>query len=382
MNKSSFPEQKFIGDLLKITIREIDEIHKNEVLKKNEGFFFPLTINKKGELELVTSKNWTCGFFPGTLWYMYEWTKDTFWLENARRYTALIEMEKLNATTHDVGFKIFCSFGNGYRLTGDEAYREIMIETANTLITRFNKKVGCIRSWDNNHRQWDFPVIIDNMMNLELLFWATKATDDSTYYNIAVSHAYTTLREHFRADGSSYHVIDFNPETGEVQNRHTHQGYSHESSWARGQAWGLYGFTMAYRETGITEFLTQAEIIAKFILNHPNLPKDLVPYWDFNAPEIPNEPRDASAAAIMASALFELSSCLPEKSNYYRVIANRIHESLIRNYLSVFGENKGFLLKQSVGNKPRIIQVGVPLVYADYYFVEALIRNIRASYLY
>jgi unsaturated chondroitin disaccharide hydrolase len=370
-------EQEFAIHQLQVAVEYIEPI-VNDQLTSNSGntiLVSPRALEENGELILVASRDWTSGFFPGNLWFMYEWTGDNYWLEKAKTFTSFIEEEKYNGITHDMGFKIYCSFGNGYRLTKDPNYHDVMIHAANTLITRFNETVGCLRSWDHNTDKWDFPVIIDNMMNLELLFWASRATGDSVYYDIAVSHAMKTMQEHFRPDGSSFHVIDFDPETGEVQNRHTHQGYSHESAWARGQAWGFYGFTMAYRETGIDLFLKKAEEIIDYMLFHPNMPDDLVPYWDFNAPEIPNEPRDVSAAAITASALYEISTMPTERSDFYRGKANAILENLTKYYQSVPGENHGFLLIESTGSKPHNGEVAVPLIYADYYYLEALLRK-------
>src|SRR5215203_1891363 len=259
------------------------------------------------ELKLVPSRDWTSGFFPGELWFLYEYTKKDEWKKQAQDFTANIEREKTNGGTHDMGFKIYCSFGQGYRLTKDAHYKEVIIQSAKTLVTRFNTKAGVIRSWDHHKEQWDYPVIIDNMMNLELLFEASKLSGDPSFYKIAVAHANTTMKNHFRHDYSSYHVVDYDTATGETKKKQTAQGYADESAWARGQAWGLYGFTMCYRETKDKKYLDHAEHIAAFILSHTNLPKDLVPYWDFNAPNIPNEPRDASAGALIASALYELS---------------------------------------------------------------------------
>ncbi|MBC8006204.1 MAG: glycoside hydrolase family 88 protein, partial [Verrucomicrobia bacterium] len=305
---------------------------------------------------------------------LYQSTGDIKWEQQARAFTSKIEKEKMNGGTHDMGFKIYCSFGNGYRLTNDPGYKEVIIQSAKTLSTRFNPKVGCIRSWDHNKDKWDYPVIIDNMMNLELLFAATHMTGDSSFYKIAVSHANTTMQNHFRSDFSSYHVIDYDPITGNVTKRNTHQGFSHESAWARGQAWALYGYTMCYRETKNPKYLELAEKIAGFILNHPNLPADLVPYWDFNASGIPNEPRDASAASIIASAFYELSA-YSEKGKYYRGLADKIMENLTTDYRSSLGENKGFILVHSTGSKPMNSEVDVPLNYADYYYLEALFRS-------
>ncbi|MBO2543176.1 glycoside hydrolase family 88 protein [Salegentibacter sp. BDJ18] len=354
----------------RIMLKEIGKAKKTAP----EEAVVPRTLTESGDLHLVKSKDWTSGFFPGTLWYIYENTGDQYWLEQAQKYTAKIEQEKFDVGTHDTGFKIYCSFGNGYRITNKEEYKKVIVQTAKTLSKRYNPEVGAIRSWDHNTDKWDYPVIIDNMMNLELLFAATRFSGDSTYYDIAVDHANTTLKNHFRKDYSSFHVIDYNPETGEVENRNTHQGYSDESAWARGQAWGLYGYVFSYRETHNKRYLAQAENIADFILNHPKLPKDMVPYWDFDAPDLENEPRDVSAAAIIASALYELSTFSSGKKKY-RQAADRILSSLSTKYTSPKGDNKGFILQNSTGHKPHNSEVDVPLNYADYYYLEALHRR-------
>jgi unsaturated chondroitin disaccharide hydrolase len=334
----------------------------------------PRSLDNKGELKLVASRDWTSGFFPGVLWFLYEYTGKNEWKQQAMASTAKIEREKLNAGTHDMGFKVYCSFGTGYRLINDAHYKDVIVQSAKTLSTRFNPVIGCIRSWDHNRDKWGFPVIIDNMMNLELLFAATQLTGDSSFYKIAVSHANTTMKNHFRADYSSWHVIDYDTVTGQVVKKNTHQGYSHESAWSRGQAWGLYGYTMCYRFTKDKRYLEQANKIAAFILNHPRMPKDLVPYYDFDAPGIPNEPRDASAAAVTASALYELSLYNKEKEKSYRKTADAIVKNLTKSYRSPIGENKGFLLIHSTGSKPGNSEVDLPLSYADYYYLEALLR--------
>ena len=339
----------------------------------SEEQFSPRTI-QNGQLRLVASRDWTSGFFPGVLWFLNEYTGNGEWKTQAESFTAKMEREKTNATTHDMGFKVYCSYGTGHRLTNNPAYREIIIQSAKTLSTRFRPIIGCMRSWDHSRDKWGFPVIIDNMMNLELLFAATRFTGDSSFYNIAITHANTTMKNHYRPDYSSYHVIDYDTLSGQVLKRNTHQGYSHESTWSRGQAWGLYGYTMCYRETKNPKYLEHAEKIAAFLLNHPNMPKDLVPYWDFNAPKIPNEERDASAAAIMASALYELST-YSSKGGSYRKAANTILENLTKSYRSPIGQNKGFVLLHSTGSKPSNSEVDVPLNYADYYYLEAVLRS-------
>lgn len=351
----------------------LKEIPKGE--NQNGTLVSPRTI-EYGKLKLVASKDWTSGFFPGELWYLYELTKNDKWKQEAIKFTASIEKEKLNGGTHDMGFKIYCSFGNAYRLTKSEHDKEVIIKAAKTLSTRFNPKVGAIRSWDHHADVWKFPVIIDNMLNLELLFEVTKLTGDSSFYKIAVAHANTTMKNHFRPDYSTYHVVSYNPETGAVEKKNTHQGYSDASAWARGQGWALYGYTMCYRKTKDPKYLTQAQHIADFILNNKNMPADLVPYWDFDAPNIPNEPRDASAAAVISSALLELST-YTTSSNEYLEKANQILIYLASKYTFKPGEGKGFILDHSTGSKPQESEVDVPISYADYYYLEALTRSNR-----
>lgn len=336
--------------------------------------FSPRTI-ENGRLKLVTSRDWTSGFFPGVLWMLYGYTGKPEWRQQAEAFTAPEERESVNGTTHDVGVKVFNSFGAGYRVTRDTAYRRVIITAARTLSRRFNPRVGAIRSWDHHRELWQYPVIIDNMMNLELLFEATRLTGDSTFYRMAVSHANTTMKNHFRPDYSSYHVVDYDTVTGRVRRRMTWQGFSDSSAWARGQSWGLYGYTMCYRYTHDPAYLRQAEHIAAFILHHPHLPADKVPYWDFDAPGIPAEPRDASAAAVLASGLYELSGYSAHGA-YYRKSADTILVSLTGDYRTPIGEDKGFLLLHSTGTRPTNTEVDEPLSYADYYYVEALLRSI------
>lgn len=366
----------FAGQQLKYAFTQIDSAKASmpeEQLKRKP--VSPRTIEDNGALRLVASRDWTSGFFPGELWYMYEYTQDDFWKKQAQAFTANIEDQKTNGGTHDMGFKMYCSFGNGYRLTNDANYKNILLESAATLITRYKPTIGCIRSWDHSRDKWQCPVIIDNMMNLELLYWAFKETGDSVYYNIANTHARTTIKNHFRDNYSSYHVVDYDTITGDVLHKHTHQGYNHESAWLRGQAWGLYGYTMCYRETKLPEFLSQAENIANYIFTNPTMPEDMVAYWDFDAPGIPNEPKDASAAAVMACAMYELSMYNPEKAALYKKWADTIVESLSKNYRAQLDGDRGFLLLHSTG--AHNFERDVPLVYADYYFLEALLKKAK-----
>ena len=353
-----------------------------EKLEKNGKPWAPRTVDTKGNI--VYARNvwdWTSGFFAGSLWYLYNLTGDEKWKTLAKKYTEALKQQQYITSHHDIGFIIGCSYLNGMRM-GQEAYDTIIVQAAKSLSTRFRSGAGVIQSWNTRtgwqaQRGWECPVIIDNMMNLEILFEATSLSGDSTFYNMAVSHADMTLKNHFRMDGSSYHVVDYDMRTGKVRSRCTAQGYSDESAWARGQAWALYGYTMCYRETGRPEFLQQAEKVEKYIFNNPTLPADLIPYWDFNAPGIPNEPRDASAASCMASALYELSTYVPEKKEQYKQEADKILQNLTHSYRAQLNGAKGFLLLHSTGSKPHDSEIDVPLSYADYYFLEALLRKAK-----
>jgi len=335
----------------------------------------PKTYMAAGDkLETSDADWWTSGFYPGTLFYLYEFSHDTALLREATDRLRLLEKEQYNKGTHDLGFMMYCSYGNGLRLLGNPEYKDVLLNSARSLSTRFNPTIGCIRSWDS--KPWKYPVIIDNMMNLELLFWATKESGDSSFYRIAVTHANTTMKNHFRPDHSSFHVIDYDTATGAVLAKKTAQGYADSSAWARGQSWGLYGYTVMYRSTHDARYLEQAEHIAHFILSHPNLPSDKIPYWDYNAPGAPPALRDASAAAVMASALIELSGYVePALGQEYLNVAEQIIVNLSSNtYKAVVGSNGGFIIRHSVGHLPAHSEVDVPLTYADYYFVEAMLR--------
>lgn len=329
---------------------------------------------KDGKLETSSCYWWCSGFFPGELWYLYEYTKDPELKRYAELYTDRLEKVQYVKTNHDVGFMLYCSYGNGYRLTGNERYKEILVQGARSLITRYNPNVQAIRSWGNGPTP--YLVIIDNMMNLELLTWAGRTTGDSTFTNIATRHADTTLKNHFRSDYSSYHVLTYDTLSGVAIRKQTRQGYADESAWARGQAWGLYGYTMMARETGNDIYLQQAKHIADFLMNHPRMPEDKIPYWDFDVPEIPNTPRDASSASIMASALIELSQLdkSSDASSYLAYAEEQLRSLTSPEYLADKGTNCNFILKHSTGYFKANSEVDVPLTYADYYYVEALMR--------
>lgn len=357
---------------------------RNDKTNLAEHRVSPRTIKADGSLGMVGPRDWCCGFFPGELWQMYEYTHDDYWRQEALSATWLIEDVKYHRGSHDLGFVCNNTFGRGYEDTREQSLRDVLLYTTRTLCTRYNPTVGCIRSWDHNPDKWKYPVIVDNMMNLEMLFHVTQLTGDSTYWKIAVSHADVTMRNHFRPDASSFHVVDYDPTDGSVRIRQTHQGYSDDSFWSRGQGWGLYGYTMCYRFTRDPKYLEQAQRIAQFWFSLANMPTDGVPYWDMKEPTIaqnlagqddPSVPRDASAAALIASALYELATYVPEQHDFYRQQADHIMDSLDAHYRAATGGDYGFLLLHSTGHKPANSEVDVPLSYADYYYLEAAMRR-------
>jgi hypothetical protein len=344
-----------------------------DALKDKEGAL-PRSF-EKGQLQTIRYDHWVSGFFPGVLWYLYENTGDQQLRDYAELYTARVEPAKKVTNTHDLGFMLYCSFGNGYRLTGNRHYLDVINEGTQSLLTRWNPKLGVIKSWDSNPR-WQYPVIIDNMMNLEMLCFMTREFSDRKYENIAERHAQTTMKNHFRPDFSTFHVVSYDTITGQLHAKNTAQGYADNSSWSRGQAWGLYGYTMMYRETLNPIYLEQARKIGTFLMNHPRLPKDKVPYWDYDAPDIPKAKRDASAAAVMASALIELSQLDPTDMapKWLELAEQQLRTLSSPEYLAEEGEQGGFIIKHGVGHLTAKAEVDVPLTYGDYYYVEALMR--------
>lgn len=334
----------------------------------------PRTIGKRNVFTTSNAGAWTSGFFPGVLWYLYEASGDDSLKQYAENYTKRVEKEQFTTNNHDVGFILYCSFGNGWRLTGNDDYKKVLLQGAQSLSTRFNPTVGCIKSW--NRKPWQYPVIIDNMMNLELLLWASQNSEQTKFGEMARSHADVTMKHHFRPDYSCYHVVSYDTITGQSEAKCTYQGYADDSDWSRGQAWALYGYTMMYRETKQKKYLDQAIHVARFIMAHPQLPEDKIPYWDFDDPDIPATPRDASAGAVIASALIELSRYTKGRfsKECLAVAETQLKTLTSPEYLAEPGTNCNFILKHSVGNKPKNREVDVPLTYADYYYVEALLR--------
>ncbi|GAA4951977.1 glycoside hydrolase family 88 protein [Algibacter agarivorans] len=354
--------------------KELENRYDKLLHYKVDSLAFPRSFShEKQEIKKVPSKDWTSGFFAGNLWQIYELTGNVDFKTKAKHWTAFIEKEKYNDRTHDMGFKVFCSFGNGLKHADNQTYKDIIVESATTLSTRFNKKIGSIRSWDFNRDVWQFPVIIDNMMNLELLFEATKISGDSTFHKLAVTHANTTLKNHFRPDNSCYHVVDYDTISLQPRMKVTHQGFGDETSWARGQGWAIYGYTMTYRYTKDPKYLERAIATAGFFLNHKNLPEDGIPYWDFDAPNIPNASRDVSAGAIVASALVELYGYTKNEDylNYSKKVANTMTSS---KYILPSDVDIPFILDHSFGDWSKRSEMDEPIVYGDYYYLETLLR--------
>jgi hypothetical protein len=375
MNLSAIAQKadmkKLIAENFAFADKQYHVLMQNTVPNK-----MPQSFDSSKREVISMGRTWWCtGFYPGTLINIFNETKDSSLWYEALRILKIIEPNQYYTGNHDLGFMMYCSFGKAYALTHDTAYKNILFNSAKSLSTRFRPGIPAIQSWSNVDK-FSCPVIIDNMMNLELLEWVSQNGGSASYAKIAVQHANTTLKNHFRSDYSSYHVVDYDTATGKVLQKRTHQGYADNSAWSRGQAWGFYGYVMMYRFTKDEAYLSLAKHIAQFILKHPNLPKDMIPYWDFDDKAIPNVPRDASAAAITASALLELGQYVSGKEKqYYVESAGKILKTLSSPaYRSPLGGNGGFILMHSTGALPMKSEVDVPLIYADYYFLEALKR--------
>ena len=374
-------EEKITKSISEEKIDSVNQLAANQYLsmaKNLEESRYPKTFYpENNKFETSNSGWWTSGFYPGTLLYLYEETGEDSLKIEAERILIDLKREESNTSTHDLGFMMFCSFGNANRIDPKPEYQEILMNSAKSLATRYNDTVKAIRSWDsaswNKAGEDDLVVIIDNMMNLELLFWATEHSGDSTYYDIAVNHANTTMENHFREDYSSYHEVIYDEATGDVKKQITNQGFADDSNWARGQAWGLYGYVVIYRATKDDKYLEMAKNIAEVILNDPNMPEDKIPFWDFDTDKIPDDLKDSSAAAVMASALLELYE-YTDDAEYFTVAEEMLESLSSPEYLADQDELGGFLLKHGVGNMPNNTEVDVPLTYGDYYFVEALKR--------
>ncbi len=392
---SLIKDSLFISENFKNAQKHLNKMLDVADVKKLQ---YPRTINKNGVLVTTDMYDWTPGFFPGLLWNTYEFNQDDKLQAEAIKWTQSLEPLKNFEEHHDLGFMMYCSYGNAYRFTKNKLYKDILVQSARSLSTRYNATTGSIKSWNtfnswHGNKKYSFPVIIDNMMNLELLFFASAVTGDTSFKHIALTHALNTMKNQIRSDYSSYHVVCYDTLTGKVECTETAQGLADNSTWARGQAWGIYGFTMVYRESKDKRFLKTAQGMADYFINHPNLPADKVPYWDFNLLEKGYIPgvnsnannvkdlfRDASAASITASALLELSLYSGVKGKkYYDFAIQILHSLASANYIAAPGTNANFILKHSVGSIPHNGEIDVPLIYADYYFLEALNRYNQMS---
>lgn len=347
----------------------------NQLKEVTDTVCFPRSTKEDGSYRLENAKDWTSGFYPGSMWLAYELTGNEALAEEARKYTNRLEDIQYYTGNHDIGFMMYCSYGQALRLKSESKDKQILMNSSESLCARFSPEIGLIRSWDFG--DWSYPVIIDNMMNLEMLFWASEETGNSKYRDIAMAHADKTLKNHFRENMTSYHVVSYSVPSGKVESKGTFQGYSDSSAWARGQAWGVYGYTMCYRFTENPAYLEVAHKIAQFIMKNRPSENDYIPYWDYDAPNIPDAPRDASAAAVTASALLELYGYTDDEKlsdSYVEYAENILKQLSSPDYLAKENENKGFILKHSVGSFPHDSEVDVPLNYADYYYLEALKR--------
>ncbi len=371
-NSTNLPKD-FLADIdrieskLRILVDQYAEV-------STDGLIAPKTM-KNGKLVMVPASDWTSGFFAGELWMMYDLTSDQYWKEKALRSTLLLENEKWNGNTLNMGVKMYCSFGKALKYTGDPKYRDILIQSARTLAIRFKPSVGCIRSWNYDSDKWEFPTTVDNIMNLELLFWAAKETGNALFKEIAVKHAEKTMENHFAEDFSTYHLVDYNPNTGQVQNKITLQRYSDESCSCLDQAWGLSGFTMVYRETGDEKFLKHAENIAFYLLNNSDILEDITSCCASDGSDISDKQDDVLAATIIASALYELST-FSQHDEMYLDAADKLFESLTSDqFFDSVQDSHGFLLKHPTGSRPHQLETDIPLVYSDYYFIEMILRK-------
>ncbi len=320
----------------------------------------------------VNVYDWTSGFYPGVLWFAYEQTQDAELKAKAELFTEpLSQVAYATARDHDIGFMIYCSYGNGYRLTGNPEYKKAMLSAADTLATLFNPTVGTIHSWPFKP-EYEHNTIIDNMMNLELLFWASKNGGGKRLEDIAVSHAEVTQKYIVRPDSAVYHLGQFTHE-GEFVRGVAHQGYADESMWARGQAWGIYGYAICYREVGRKDFLATSMKLADHFMNR--LPEDGVPFWDYDDPAIPSSPKDASAAAVAASGMLELSILLDDQAlsqKYYNNAVELLAAISTDDY--ILGDESAAILDHSTGHHPKGWEIDVPIIYGDYYYLEALTK--------
>ncbi|WP_159519740.1 glycoside hydrolase family 88 protein [Sunxiuqinia indica] len=367
--KLEFDEQQMLDYTVEKVIASLSSMSCGDSLPRN-------IYSGQTDWNLVGINDWCSGFWPGILWYAYEESKNPDILASAQGFTEpLGGVLEVPVDNHDLGFMLYSSYGNGFRLTGNPAYQDVILTSADSLATLYNSKVGTILSWPSMREKMNWPhnTIIDNMINLELLFWASKNGGSQHLYDIAVKHAETCMTTLIRPDYSTYHVAVFDTIDGHFIKGVTHQGYADNSMWARGQSWGIYGYTMAYRETGDERFLDLATKLADRFLER--LPEDGIPYWDFDDPKIPDAPKDASAACVAASALLELSSFMDNENLKagYKNAAIKMLSILSTDAYLANGKNQAFLM-HSTGHYPNGSEIDASIIYADYYYIEALTR--------
>lgn len=368
-NKETFNPQPHIDYCVERAEYMAKSYEKSHLLPRN-------ILQGQTEWNSVPVADWCSGFGPGFMWYAYEAAPSDRLLAQAQDMTSpLYTILDVPVDNHDLGFMLYCSMGNGLRLTGDQAYHDYLLATADSLATLFNPKVGTILSWPGMRAKMNWPhnTIIDNMINLELMFWAAKNGGGQRYYDMAVSHAEVSMTSLIRPDYTTYHVAVFDTISGDFIKGVTHQGYADDSQWARGQGWGIYGYSMVYRETGDKKFLETSCKLADVLIDM--LPEDVIPFWDFNDPKIPNAPKDASAATVIASGLLELSTQVEDpalQAKYYDVAVDMLSTLSTDAYLSN-DVNQATLL-HSTGHHPNGSEIDASIIYADYYYLEALLR--------
>lgn len=329
---------------------------------------FPSVTDRRGRWQTVSARQWTSGFFPGSLWLAYRATRRPAFETQARAWTRGLAGQARDTSTHDVGFQIMSSFGNGYSLTHSAAYRRVILRAAASLASRYDDSVGAVRSWGPRSDRHHFEVIVDSLMNLGLLFWAGDHGGPHAWKRIATRHALTVAQHFVRRDGSTIHLVDFDPRTGVVLGTANPQGYSADSTWSRGQAWATYGFASAYAETGRLRLLSAARRTADYFIG--GLRADCVPSWDFNVPDARTAPADTSAAAIAAEGLLRLSRLDPDpdRKARYASYASRILSSLAGHYLASSGQATLTGGTSAIGVDPP----DVGTAYGDYFLLQGI----------
>lgn len=345
----------------------------NSVIQVGSTNSYPRSTLTNGHWEISPASDWISGFFPGCMWYVYEQTGDTNFLNWAKRWTAGIASQEHVTNTDDIGFMFNTSFGNGHRITGDTNDLAVLMTAAKSLTNRYNAVVRSLAD-DRLLAPPQFEVILDTMMNGDLLYHATDLNGDTNFSTKIYNHQLRAMTNQIRADNSTFHLADYNTTTGALTHQGTRAGQSDSSTWSRGHAWATYMFTKGYQETGYLPFLDAAQRVSDYYLT--NVPADYVPYWDFQAAGIPNAPRDSSAAAITLSALVRLSQVTTNSTNAARYWAGAVNifESLAStNYLAQGTSNSAILL-HGTGNTPVLPdpEVDVGLIYGDYYFLESM----------